>query len=89
MVVGAVDDFNYLKTTDSLGGPALSVADGLQAEAGTYWVFMNQDYLFRLVYNNGGAGTGESYILNTAGQLSEKQAYTFNRITTYGTWGTK
>lgn len=88
VVVGAVDDFNYLKTTDSLGGPALSVADGLQAEAGTYWVFMNQDYLFRLVYNNGGAGTGESYILNTAGQLSEKQAYTFNRITTYGTWGT-
>lgn len=26
VVVGAVDDFNYLKTTDSLGGPALSVA---------------------------------------------------------------
>lgn len=88
VVAGAIDDFNYLKATDSIdGGGQLSLTDGTQAEAGTYWVFMNEDYLFRLVYNKGEAGTGESYVLDTDGRIREKQAYSFNRVTTYGTWG--
>lgn len=86
VVAGAIDDFNYLKATDSIdGGGQLSLTDGTQAEAGTYWVFMNEDYLFRLVYNKGEAGTGESYVLDTDGRIREKQAYSFNRVTTYGT----
>lgn len=88
VVAGAIDDFNYLKATDSIdGGGQLNLTDGTQAEAGTYWVFMNEDYLFRLVYNKGEAGTGESYVLDTDGRIREKQAYSFNRVTTYGTWG--
>lgn len=88
VVAGTIDDFNYLKATATLDdGSLLDLTDGTQAEAGTYWVFMNEDYLFRLVYNNGSAGTGEAYVLNSDGRLREKQAYSFNRVTTYGTWG--
>lgn len=50
-------------------------------------MFHNNDYLFRLVYNKGGDGTGSSYILNSNNKLEEHLSYAFKRITTYGTWG--
>ena len=52
--------------------------NGLETETGTYWVFHNNDYLFRLVYNKGGDGTGSSYILNSNNKLEEHLSYAFN-----------
>ena len=37
----------------------------------------------------GCAGTGASYYLGADGKMKEKYTYTFNRITSYGTWGDK
>ena len=53
----------------------------------SYWVFKNQKYLFGLVYNKGGNGTGASYYLDAANNIREKYTYEYNRFTTYGTWG--
>lgn len=53
----------------------------------TYWVFYDENYFFGLTYNKGGAGTGGCYYLNSENAPTKKYAYTFNRITTYGTWG--
>lgn len=56
---------------------------------GTYWVYKGLDYVFALVYNKGGAGTGASYYLGADGKMKEKYTYTYNRITSYGTLGDK
>ena len=45
--------------------------------------------MFALVYNKGGAGTGASYYLGADGKMKEKYTYTYNRITSYGTWRDK
>lgn len=43
---------------------------------GTYWVYKGLDYVFALVYNKGGAGTGASYYLGADGKMKEKYTYT-------------
>lgn len=82
-------DATYLITSESLDeGSISSIGNGTETIGGSYWVFYGTDYLFSLKYNNGEAGTGASYILNSAnGKPEEYKAYTFNRITTYGIWG--
>lgn len=88
VVAATVDGVNYLLTAESLDEGSVTVKNnGLETETGTYWVFHNNDYLFRLVYNKGGDGTGSSYILNSNNKLEEHLSYAFKRITTYGTWG--
>ena len=75
-------------TTPSLDEGEISVVGkGLETESGTYWVFYGNKYLFRLVYNKGGQGTGSSYILNSSKKMEEYLQYSVNRITTYGLWG--
>lgn len=90
-VIAAQDDgTSYLITAPSLDeGTATVRGTGTEVIGGTYWVFKNQNYLFALVYNKGGAGTGASYYLNATGKPAERYIYEFNRITTYGTWGDK
>ena len=63
--------------------------NGTEVIGGTYWVYKGLDYVFALVYNKGGAGTGASYYLGADGKMKEKYTYTYNRITSYGTWGDK
>ena len=51
-------------------------------------MFYGERYLFSLQYNDGAAGTGSSFVLNgQTGNVNEQNAYTFNRVTTVGTWG--
>lgn len=90
-VIAAQDDgTSYLITAPSLdSGTATVRGTGTEVLGGTYWVFKNQNYVFALVYNKGGAGTGASYYLNAAGKPTEKYSYEFNRITTYGAWKDK
>lgn len=83
-----VDGTSYLVTAPSLDAGVVSLrGSGTEVIGGTYWVFKGFNYLFALVYNKGGAGTGASYYLDETGKVREKYAYEFNRITTYGTWG--
>ena len=90
-VIAVQDDgTSYLITAPSLDdGMATVRGTGTEVLGGSYWVFKNQNYVFALVYNKGGAGTGASYYLNAAGKPTEKYIYEFNRITSYGTWGDK
>ena len=88
VVAATVDGTSYLLTASSLSEGTLSVkGQGTEVTDATYWVFKGQKYLFGLVYNQGGNGTGASYYLDAAGTIREKYLYEYNRITTYGTWG--
>lgn len=90
-VIAAKDDgTSYLITAPSLDEGTVTVrGKGTEVLGGSYWVFKNQKYVFSLVYNKGGAGTGASYYLNETGKPTEKYSYEFNRIISYGTWGDK
>lgn len=90
-VIAAKDDgTSYLITAPSLDEGTVTVrGKGTEVLGASYWVFKNQKYVFSLVYNKGGAGTGASYYLNETGKPTEKYSYEFNRITSYGTWGDK
>ncbi len=90
-VIAAMDDgTSYLITAPSLDEGTVTVRGmGTEVLGGSYWVFKNHKYVFSLVYNKGGAGTGASYYLNATGKPTEKYSYEFNRITSYGTWGDK
>ncbi len=90
-VIAAQDDgTSYLITAPSLDeGRATVRGTGTEVLGGSYWVFKNLNYVFSLVYNKGGAGTGASYYLDVAGRPTERYLYEFNRITSYGTWGDK
>ena len=88
MIPAVVGEASYLITAESLDKGEVSVeGKGTEVLNASYWVYKGMDYVFALVYNKGGAGTGASYYLNTNGKPTEKYAYTYNRITTYGTWG--
>lgn len=88
VVAATVDGTSYLLTAESLDEGTVSVrGNGTEVIGATYWVFKNQNYLFGLVYNKGGNGTGASYYLDATNAIREKYTYEYNRITTYGTWG--
>lgn len=89
IVVGAtVDEVNYLVTANSLDEGVISIkGKGKETEEGAYWIFKDNRYLFRLVYNQGNSGTGSSYQLDADGKMVDGLTYNFNRVTTYGTWG--
>ena len=88
VIPAVVGEASYLITAESLESGEVTVeGNGTEVLNATYWVYKGMDYVFALVYNKGGAGTGASYYLNANGQPTEKYAYTYNRITTYGTWG--
>lgn len=88
-VIPAVDgEATYLITTTSLdSGRVSAIGNGTEVMNASYWVYKDGEYAFALVYNKGGAGTGASYYLDNNGRIAEKYTYTYNRITTYGTWG--
>ena len=59
-------------------------------EGATYlvnWISYGTKYLFNFQYNDGAQGTGFAYYLNSEGNIAEPRRYTYNRTTTYGTWG--
>ena len=83
------DEATYLVTAESLDEGSVSILNnGTETDGGSYWVFYGERYLFSLQYNDGAAGTGSSFVLNgTTGTVTEDKTYTFNRVTTVGTWG--
>lgn len=88
VIAAQVDGTSYLITSEKIDQGEVSVlGNGTEVIGGSYWVYKDSNYLFALVYNKGGAGTGASYYLNPSGTPTEQYLYDFNRITTYGTWG--
>ena len=75
-----------LLTAESLeSGEITAAGNGLVNDGATYWVFYGNKYLYALNYNQGNAGTTQSFVMN-AGNEPEKrtQEYHVNRFTTYG-----
>ncbi len=88
-IIAAVsNDANYLLTSDALNKGFISTSNnGLETETGSYWIFHNNKYLYRLVYNQGNAGISSSYILNKDGKITERDnTYEITRFTSYGTY---
>lgn len=85
-VTSSSTDTYVLLAAESLDeGEVTTQGNGLVNEGATYWVFYGNQYLYALNYNQGEAGTTQSFILNTAGALEKRsQEYYVNRFTTYG-----
>ena len=85
-VTSSSTDTYVLLTAPSLEeGEVTTLGNGLVNEGATYWVFYGNRYLYALNYNQGEAGTTQSFVMNTAGTLEKRsQEYYVNRFTTYG-----
>lgn len=85
-VTSSSTDTYVLLTAPSLDeGEVTTQGNGLVNEGATYWVFYANNYLYALNYNDGEAGTTQSFILNNTGALEKRaQEYYVNRFTTYG-----
>lgn len=86
-IVGVgIKDANYILSSNDLQTGNLSaVGNGLTTETGTQWVFHNNKYLYKLVYNQGNAGLTSSYILNADGRVRERNKhYEVQRFTSTG-----
>ncbi|HBG40497.1 MAG TPA: hypothetical protein DDZ96_06695 [Porphyromonadaceae bacterium] len=79
---------SYLLTSDVLNtGSVTTYKNGTITESGSYWVYFQDKYLFRLVYNQGSAGLSSSYILNDKGSVvARDNTYKIKRFTSYGTY---
>lgn len=88
VVIASSSEASYLLTADTLGtGSITSEKNGLVTETGTYWIFYKNDFLYRLVYNQGNAGVSSSYKLNSEGKIEERDfTYEIKRFTSYGVY---
>ncbi|MCD7970657.1 MAG: DUF4374 domain-containing protein [Alistipes sp.] len=77
---------NYILSTEELsGGSITTVNNGTETDTGTYWVYYDDKYLYRLVYNQGNAGVTTSYELNREGKAAPRSnTYEVKRFTSYG-----
>lgn len=80
---------SYLLTAESLDEGKISVIENGKEfqDQISYWIFYDQNYFFGIKYNDGSQGTGGCYYLDANNVPQKKYTYTFNRFTTYGTWG--
>ncbi|MCC8188360.1 MAG: DUF4374 domain-containing protein [Bacteroides sp.] len=88
VIAAAGDEATYLVTSETLDeGEVTIVNNGKTTENGTFWVYYQDKYLYRLVYNQGSAGVSSSYILNEQGNVEERSnTYEIKRFTSYGTY---
>lgn len=88
VIAAEADNATYLIASESLDeGEVTGRGNGLETESGSNWIFYRENYLFNFQYNDGSQGTGFSYRLGADGTVVEDRQYTYNRTTTYGTWG--
>lgn len=86
VIAASADEANYLLKTNTLTeGTTSAVKNGLTTQSGSYWIYYQDKYLYRLVYNQGNAGLTSSYILNDKGKVEERDnTYEIKRFTSYG-----
>ena len=79
---------SYLISSESLDeGSVTPQGNGWETQSASNWIYYGERYLFGFQYNDGNQGTGFSFKLGSDGKVTEDRQYTFNRTTTYGTWG--
>ena len=79
---------SYLISSESLDeGSVTPQGNGWETQSASNWIYYGERYLFGFQYNDGNQGTGFSFKLGSDGNVTEDRQYTFNRTTTYGTWG--
>lgn len=81
------EETEVLLTASSLDeGTVTTVNAGLQVDGSTsYWAFNREKYLYALKYNDGNAGTTQSFYLNSAlNPAKRNMEYEVRRFTTYG-----
>lgn len=90
VITAAGSEALYLLTSDNLkSGDITTMGDGKEVESASAWIYNRNKYLYRLVYNQGNAGIGSSYMLDATGAIKERNIG-FNitkRFTTYGNYG--
>jgi hypothetical protein len=87
ILAASSEEATYLLQTDKLESGELTIEkSGLETESATAWLFHGNKYAYRLVYNQGNAGTGSSYALDANGNIEERsvQFEITSRFTTYG-----
>jgi hypothetical protein len=90
IIAASSAEASYLLQTDQLDGGELTIVNsGLETETATAWIFHSGKYLYNLVYNQGNAGTGSSFVLDENGLVRERgnKFEITNRFTTYGPYG--
>ncbi len=78
---------NYLITAETLDSGTESISgNGLTTDTGTFWVYYQDKYLYRLVYNQGNAGVSSSYLLSDEDNEPASRRYTYEikRFTSMG-----
>lgn len=84
-LVGGVENYVLLTAESLESGEITAAGNGLVNEGATYWAFYGDRYLYALNYNQGNAGTTQSFIMNANNELEKRtQEYNVNRFTTYG-----
>jgi hypothetical protein len=87
VIVAGSDEASYLLTSESLNtGSITNAKNGEETENGTYWVYYQDKYLFRLVYNK---GMRYQFFLYSgrSGKVKERNnTYEIKRFTSYGTY---
>ncbi|MDR1201652.1 MAG: DUF4374 domain-containing protein [Tannerellaceae bacterium] len=88
VIAATVGGASYLLTANTLAEGTVSAKNnGLETETGTYWIYYQDKYLYRLVYNQGSAGISSSYILNEKGEVTDRDMqYEIKRFTSFGTY---
>lgn len=87
IVSATVGEANVLLKSSQFDSGSISAATGdrLVTETGTFWIYYQDKYLYRLVYNQGNAGVSSSYVLNSAGNVVERNmTYEVRRFTGIG-----
>lgn len=90
VVAATSDEATYLLQSDNLSKDSLTIyKNGVEAVNATEWVFYNNTYLYRLVYNQGDAASCSAYQLNsTTGEVEDRgMSFSTSRFTTYGIYG--
>lgn len=83
----------YITTAESLeSGSVTTLGNGYETDytSATTWVFFGNQYLYRLAYNYGSAGTTAAFYLGADGEIKARpREYNILNFTTYGIYGNK
>lgn len=87
-VQGSNATSNVLLSSSNIDSGSISAeGKGLLNDGASHWVFNSDKYLFALTYNQGNAGTTKSFMLNSAGDLQQRDMeYKVARFTSFGNY---
>ena len=86
VVAATLGEANKLLKSDALNSGTISANNaGKVTDLGTTWIYYQDKYLYRLVYNQGNAGLSSSYEMSQNGTIEERDySYEIPRFTSFG-----